>query len=327
MTAKGKITTTEIGRRTAARTPVRILVYPADASGYAGIAYRKTGAVHATVTGFNAVSGGRQVRYDVVTDHGTVRSCFGAQTHYLAPEPKTTPAETAEETTGDASAPATPDPAPTAAPNAATPVTPGETFEHQASTDGGKMWRTVAVGLDPADVDQYRAANEAGEGIAWRILPEHGDDRARAIAAKAAELTAARTRFHAESNRTVGGSSRTKQFGRRIDGQLKRAGELSRLIDRLARELDALRRPVRAVPPLDLTRLPFATHIRTKSGWYEVVRVNRKTVKVVVDPGWDDLVPMHRIEEIHERRAAKAAEPAAPSAEPFVSGWADQATA
>lgn len=213
----------------------------------------------------------------------------------------------------------------------------GGTFEHQASTDGGKMWRTVAVGLSAADVDAYRAANESGEGASWRMLPE-GDDRARAIAAKAAELTAARTRFYAECDRPLGGRSRTKQFGRRADAQLRRAGELRRLVDRLSGELDALRRPVRVVPPLDLERLPYATHIRTDAGWYEVVKVNRKSVKVKVDPGWDDLIPIKRVKEIHVRVAN--ADPDAPAGageqddsdktppaeveqpKVFVSGWA-----
>jgi hypothetical protein len=177
--------------------------------------------------------------------------------------------------------------------------TTGETFEHQASTDG-KAWQTVAVGLDPGDVDAYRAENATGEGSSWRMLPE-GNDKGRATAAKAAELAAAERRWNALCEWRNYGNSRTKQFGRRADGNLRRAAEARRLVERLTQELETLRRPVRVVPPLDLERLPFATHIRTDVGWYEVVKVNRKSVKVVVDPGWDDLIPIKRIKEIHER--------------------------
>lgn len=57
--------------------------------------------------------------------------------------------------------------------SAVSPAT-GETFEHQASTDGGKTWRTVAVGLETSDVDAYRAANPAGEGMSYRYMAEDG---------------------------------------------------------------------------------------------------------------------------------------------------------
>lgn len=198
---------------------------------------------------------------------------------------------------------------------------PAGTFEHQISDNGGKAWRTLAVGLDADDVDTVRANNPNGEGTTWRMLPD-GDDKARAIAMKSAELVAARRAFDREANWRNHGGMRTKNFGRRSDANLRRGAAAGRLVQRLESELDALRRPVREVPPLDLERLPFATHVRTDAGWYEVVKVNRKTVKVVVDPGWDDLVPIKRIREIHERKARTAPAPVAEPAEAYVSPWA-----
>lgn len=133
------------------------------------------------------------------------------------------------------------------------------------------------------------------------------------IAAKEAELAAAREAMEANFNRPVGGRSRTKQFGRRINAQLRRAGEHRRTIEQLEREIVGLHREATAPTPvpLDLTRLPYAKAIRTRSGWYRVLKVNRKSVVVEVPPGWDNRFPLSRILEIRERADAPA-----PAAEP-----------
>jgi hypothetical protein len=54
----------------------------------------------------------------------------------------------------------------------------GETFEQQASTDGGKTWRTVAVGLTRGDVDAWRVHNPQGEGTTCRFVPDGPADQA-----------------------------------------------------------------------------------------------------------------------------------------------------
>lgn len=126
------------------------------------------------------------------------------------------------------------------------------------------------------------------------------------IAVKEAELEQARAALQAAADYQAGGSSRTKTHRIRSDGALRRAGQARHTIERLEREIEGLRRKATQPEPtpLDLGRLPHAQYIRTKVGWYEVVKVNRKTVKVVVDPGWDDLIPIARIVEIRERVAA-----------------------
>ncbi len=140
------------------------------------------------------------------------------------------------------------------------------------------------------------------------------------IAAKEKELEAAKAAFYANCNRRVGCTNmRSKQHGRRINAQLKLAGEQRRTITRLERELEGLRRQAtRPAPaPLDLSRLPYAEFIRTDAGWYEVVKVNKATVKVVNTPGMDDLIKIRKILEIRERVAAPAA----------ADGWAQLADA
>lgn len=126
------------------------------------------------------------------------------------------------------------------------------------------------------------------------------------IASKEAELERARAALQAAADYQAGGSSRTKTHRIRSDGALRRAGQAARRITQLEREIEGLRRKATQPEPapLDLDRLPHARYIRTKVGWYEVIKVNRKTVKVVADPGWDDLIPISRIVEIRERSAA-----------------------
>ena len=126
------------------------------------------------------------------------------------------------------------------------------------------------------------------------------------IAAREAELEQARAALQAAADYQSGVRSRTKTHRVRMDGALRRAGQAGNRITRLEHEIAALRLKATeaARPPLDFDRLPHAQYIRTKVGWYEVVKVNRKSVKVVVPPGWDDLIPIARIIEIRERAAA-----------------------
>lgn len=119
------------------------------------------------------------------------------------------------------------------------------------------------------------------------------------IAVKEAELASAVAAMVAASNGPLGG--RGKQGLRRTDANIRRTAEHARIVTRLEGELAVLRRPAKpATVPLDLSRLPFAQYIRTWNGWYEVVRVNRKTVKVINTPGMDDLIPVTRIVAIRE---------------------------
>lgn len=134
----------------------------------------------------------------------------------------------------------------------------------------------------------------------------HGIERpgmpvAEQIAAKETELAQAREAIVANFNRYAGTSlMRGKQHGIRTDAQIRRGATLAAAVTRMERELEGLRRQAARpeTPALDLSKLPGARFIRTKVGWYEVVKVNRATVKVKVDPGWDDLIKVSQILEI-----------------------------
>lgn len=120
---------------------------------------------------------------------------------------------------------------------------------------------------------------------------------AERITAKEAELEQTRAASLANFERQVGGDLRGKQWARRVDSQLRRGAELGRQAERLERDLAGLRREAKQgpPPPLDLSKLPAAKFIRTTYGWYEVVKVNRATVKVLAAPGMDDLIKVSKI--------------------------------
>lgn len=123
------------------------------------------------------------------------------------------------------------------------------------------------------------------------------------IAAKEQELATARAALEANFNRFAGTSRlRGKLHKVRGDAQLRRGAELGETVRRLERELRGLRNPPPPMPALDLSRLPHAQYVRTKYGWYEVVKVNAKSVKVLAAPGMDDRIPIARIVEIREPR-------------------------
>jgi hypothetical protein len=120
------------------------------------------------------------------------------------------------------------------------------------------------------------------------------------IAAKEAELAQARHALAGVPRNPGTSSLRGKQHYTRVDGAIRRAAQLGETVQRLERELEGLRRQAtRPEPqPFDLAALPTARFIRTKVGWYEVVRVNKATVKVLTAPGMDDLVKISKILEI-----------------------------
>ncbi|MEU8158097.1 hypothetical protein AB0B94_30965 [Micromonospora sp. NPDC048986] len=121
------------------------------------------------------------------------------------------------------------------------------------------------------------------------------------VRAKEAELDQVRQAMAANFDRAAGTSRmRGKQHGIRVDAQIRRGAQLGAAVERLGRELNGLRdqaaRP--ELQPVDLSNLSGARFIRTKFGWYEVVKVNRATVKVLTAPGMDDLIKVGKILEI-----------------------------
>ena len=130
---------------------------------------------------------------------------------------------------------------------------------------------------------------------------EHQDRSGMAarIVAKESELARVREALAVEGTRQVGGSSRRKSFGVRVGAQVKRMAKLSGDVQRIERELQALRSHDtpgrRPAGQYDALTLAGARHVRTDLGWHEVVKVNRVTVKVKVRPGMDDLIKIRTI--------------------------------
>lgn len=129
------------------------------------------------------------------------------------------------------------------------------------------------------------------------------DPNAARIAELEAERVKALAAMQANFDQPLHGRQRTKRFGQRVNAQLRRGGEHRRNIERIDRELAAARTQADKPAPvaLDLARLPHAYAVRTDTGWYRVLKVNKVTVKVEVPPGWDDLIKISKILEIRER--------------------------
>jgi hypothetical protein len=125
---------------------------------------------------------------------------------------------------------------------------------------------------------------------------------AERIAAKEKALTTAREAMATNADRFAGCSRlRGKQHEIRGNAQLRHGAALADTVQRLERELATLlQQPERpTLEPLDLSKLRDAKLIRTRLGiWYEVVKVNAKSVKVKAAPGMDDRVSVSKIVEI-----------------------------
>jgi hypothetical protein len=139
-----------------------------------------------------------------------------------------------------------------------------------------------------------------------RATPEVAPtEREAKLAAKRAELEVAKRRFQAAADYRAGGSSKKITFVRRMDAALARAGQAGRDIERLEREIKALERPEPPKGELDIDGLEPGDLVKMKNGLvYKVAKVNAKSVKVVVPPGMDDLMPKSKIV-----RTQKAAPP------------------
>lgn len=139
--------------------------------------------------------------------------------------------------------------------------------------------------------------------------PPAPTEREAKLAAKRAELEAAQKRLQAAADYHAGGSMKTKTFAVRMDGALRRGGEAVRDIERLQREITALERPE---PPkqageLDVDGLEPGDLVKMKNGLvYKVAKVNAKSVKVVVPPGMDDLMPKSKIVRTQKATPPKA---------------------
>jgi len=175
MTAAGKITASEIGKRPLGS--VRVLITD-NRTGRAATdptgdgpwfpAYNKTGMVAATVTNVGYARGNRRSRIDLVTDRGEVNDLSPSQTFWLAP-----------------AAPAPIAPAAQAAP-APVPAAPSRITVKQ-------LQHTEGVRVLLVDRHNQYAGGGAGEWTAARIAPPRGElyvkgERAEVHAATVTEV-------------------------------------------------------------------------------------------------------------------------------------------
>ena len=116
-----------------------------------------------------------------------------------------------------------------------------------------------------------------------------------------AELASLEAEIAADFGAQIGGGSlRTKAHGQRVHAHIRRAGERQSRIEQLRRQISGLRIQAQenARGPVTLEAIKTASLVRTKYGWYEVVKVNAKSVKVVAERGMDDLIPFKKIIEV-----------------------------
>lgn len=114
-------------------------------------------------------------------------------------------------------------------------------------------------------------------------------------------------RLNAESEHAFGdphwnhGNQRTKTFGQRTDAAIRRAAQHVERVKVLERHLAALERAASSPAPKPaptVDEIRSARLIRTKLGWERVVKVNRTTVTVEAEPGWNNKVSFRKILEV-----------------------------
>ena len=126
--------------------------------------------------------------------------------------------------------------------------------------------------------------------------------QAERVAAAEHELTEARAALAGLDGTPGTSSMRGKQHGQRVDANVRRAAQLADRVQRAERALAAAReqgdRPTSTPAAVTPERLANAKFVKTRYGWYEVVKVNKSSVKVRAAPGMDDRIPIGRITEV-----------------------------
>lgn len=94
-----------------------------------------------------------------------------------------------------------------------------------------------------------------------------------------------------------------KQHRRRVESELNAERDLGMRIRRAESKVHSLQHQLaeqveRERPKLTAADLAGARAVRDRFGWHRVVKVNQKTVKVVVAPGMDDLLPIAKVLEV-----------------------------
>lgn len=140
------------------------------------------------------------------------------------------------------------------------------------------------------------AAPDGSTSWATREAAEAAEAALRVYRDTEADLDQARARLDALPTNPGTSSLRGKTHGIRVDAAIRRTAELCDEIRRLEAKLTSLRSAPPAPPAtLDLSQLHLARFVRTRWGWFEVVKVNTKSMKVLAAPGMDDRVPIGKI--------------------------------
>ena len=126
--------------------------------------------------------------------------------------------------------------------------------------------------------------------------------------ARVEELKAQRTAYYASQGPADPSLARLrpgplKAHRRTVDAELRREKEMDLAIVRAESRVQTLERLVREQaerdrPKLTAEDLAGARFVRTRFAWHQVVKVNRKTVKIVVEPGMDDLLPISKVLQV-----------------------------
>lgn len=152
----------------------------------------------------------------------------------------------------------------------------------------------------PVEGDKYAEVRAAS-------VPLEGDSAAKAATRR--QLAALVTRID-ELHRRIEGewvtrpgcvNTRAKQHTVRYNAALRRTARAFEELRQLETSAHALILRLKQADPIPVTPETLATarFVRDRHGfWYEVVRVNRVTVKVVVDPGWNDLAKISNLVEV-----------------------------
>lgn len=103
------------------------------------------------------------------------------------------------------------------------------------------------------------------------------------------------------------GNMRTKAFGQRTDAAIRRTAERFARIKALEAHLARLNAAATAPAPKPAPtaeEIRGAALIRTRYGWERVVKVNRTTVTVAAEPGWNDKVPFSKVLDVRTQPPA-----------------------
>ncbi len=143
-------------------------------------------------------------------------------------------------------------------------------------------------------MSKYTLEEQLDRAIQMRELAQKAVDSANELRERAREMGGGLLSFGGSGSQRARG-----QVRQATDRGLRASADAEQRLERWTTKVRVIERQIAERDRIRLTpkQLAGATHVRTSTGWHEVVRINKTTVSVATGYSWTDRIEFDRILE------------------------------